>query len=58
MPKAADATNGDDVAGAGPGMTERVEGGDAGAKQRRRLDRVEVVGHMLTAETRAVMWVA
>ena len=46
MAEAADAVDGDDVAGAGAGMAKRVEGGDAGAEQRRRLDGVELVGHM------------
>ena len=46
MAEAADAVDGDDVAGAGAGMAKRVEGGDAGAEQRRRFDRVEIVRHV------------
>src|SRR3984957_15545122 len=46
VPKAADAVNGDDIAGAGTGMAKRVEGGDAGAEQRRRFDHVEIVRHV------------
>ena len=39
MPEAADAVDGDEIAGAGPGVAQSVEGGDAGAEQRRRFDR-------------------
>ena len=37
--------DGDEVARAGPAVAKRVEGRDAGAEQRRRLDRVEIVRH-------------
>ena len=46
MAEAADAVDGDDVARARAGVAKRVEGGDAGAQQRRRFDRVEIVRHM------------
>src|SRR5208337_2752650 len=46
MPEAADTVDGDEIAGAGAAVAERIERGDAGAKQGRRLDRVEIVGRM------------
>ncbi len=44
MAEAANALNGDDIAGPRAGIAQRVEGGDAGAEQRRRRRGIELVG--------------
>ena len=46
MPEAANAVNGDEIAGTGARVAQRVEGRDARAGQGRGLDRVESLGHM------------
>src|SRR5208337_2837510 len=46
MPEAADAMNGDEIAGAGAAVAKSVESRDAGAEQGGRLDGVERVRHM------------
>src|ERR1700733_1277410 len=46
MAEAADAVHRDDVAGTCARMTQGVEGRDARAEQRRRLDRIEVIREM------------
>ena len=45
MAEAADAEDGDEVAGARSAVAQAVEGGDAGAEQRGGVDVGEVVGH-------------
>src|SRR5229473_1837507 len=41
----ADGVHGDEVAGAGPTVAQRVEGGDAGAEEWCRGNRIERIGH-------------
>ena len=44
--EAADAEDGDEVGGAGAGDLDRLVGRDAGARERRRVEGIDAVGHL------------
>ena len=55
MAEPADALNRHDIASARTGIAQRVEGGDAGAQQRRGMDGIEFIGIDASASIGAIM---